>query len=29
METKYSQGNRKHFSEPCGHWEISDYFKEK
>nr|DAJ72815.1 MAG TPA: hypothetical protein [Caudoviricetes sp.] len=29
MGTKFSQGNNKHFSEPCDHWEISDYFKEK
>ena len=29
METEYGRGNDKHFSEPCEHWEVSDYWKDK
>lgn len=29
METEYGHGNNKHFLEPCEHWEISDYYKDK
>lgn len=29
METEYGHGNNKHFLEPCEHWEISDYCKDK
>lgn len=29
METEYGHGNGEHFSEPCNHWEMSDYYEDK